>query len=269
LVRAYYNEIDPYCCQVLEKQIRAGNLPEGDVDCRDIREVKGEQLKDYGQVHLFAGIGGIPLGFKWAGMPAGFPIVTGGFPCQDVSKAGNRAGMSEGTRSGLWFEMLRIVRELREKFVLVENVTGLLEWGIGRVLGDLAESGFDAEWDCLPAYTFGAPQPRDRAFILAYPNGERSLYGEAEGHTAEAGIEALRYLRSSCDARILRGPLSDQRRFPEPDIHRVCDGLPSELDKHRIRGLGNAVVPQKAEWIARNLLTSVSEVSDQIHSEQT
>lgn len=247
---------------------------------------------------LFAGIGGFDLGFERAGfetvwqveideycrrvLERHFPraerfgdirgcgahnlkpvdVICGGFPCQDVSKAGFRAGIEDGTRSGLWFEMCRVVCQLRPRFVVVENVTGLLERGIGRVLGDLASNGFDAEWDCLPAFTFGAPQPRDRAFIVAYANGERPLHGQTGRFAAETRMQAFGHVRTGCDARVLRGEaknhgqIGEYERFCEPAIHRVCNGLPSELDKSRIEHLGNAVVPQIAQWIAERMRDS-------------
>ena len=81
-------------------------------------------------------------------------VVCGGFPCQDVSDAGDRAGI-EGERSGLWAHFATVVRSLRPDFVIVENTPGLLARGMGRVVGDLASIGYDAEWDCVPAAAVG------------------------------------------------------------------------------------------------------------------
>lgn len=161
---------------------------------------------------LFAGIGGFDLGLERAGMRVSwqveqdpycravlarhFPeaarfedvrevgaqnlppvdLICGGFPCQDLSPAGRGAGI-DGARSGLWSEFARIVRELRPRYVVVENVPALLtgkgkRWDrapVGRVLGDLAEAGYDAEWACLSAREFGAPHLRKRIWIVAYP----------------------------------------------------------------------------------------------------
>ena len=94
-------------------------------------------------------------------------VITGGFPCQDLSVAGKQRGMGEGTRSGLWSEIVRLVGELRPQYVIVENVAALLAgpserrggW-FGRVLGDLAECGYDAEWENIPASALGAPHRR-------------------------------------------------------------------------------------------------------------
>jgi DNA (cytosine-5)-methyltransferase 1 len=103
----------------------------------------------------------------------GIDVITGGFPCQDLSVAGKQRGMGEGTRSGLWSEIVRLVGELRPSYVIVENVAALLSgpsqkrggW-FGRVLGDLAECGYDAEWENIPASALGAPHRRERVWLV-------------------------------------------------------------------------------------------------------
>lgn len=103
-------------------------------------------------------------------------VITGGFPCQDISTAGKQAGIGEGTRSGLWSEIVRLIGELSPRYVIVENVANLLSgpsdkrggW-FGRILGDLAECGYDAEWENIPASALGAPHRRERVWIVAYP----------------------------------------------------------------------------------------------------
>ncbi len=102
----------------------------------------------------------------------GVDVICGGFPCQDISLAGKGAGI-EGERSGLWSEYARLIGELRPCYVIVENVAALLSRGLGRVLGDLAAIGFDAEWHCIPASAVGAPHRRDRLWIVAYPRSEQ------------------------------------------------------------------------------------------------
>ena len=156
---------------------------------------------------LFSGIGGFDLGLEragfrtswfceqdefcqhvlakhWPGVPC-YPDITelrgadvesvdvlcGGFPCQDLSVAGKGAGL-DGARSGLWSEYARLIGELQPRYVIVENVSALLARGMGRVLGDLAALGYDAEWDCIPASAVGAPHRRDRVWLVAYPNGD-------------------------------------------------------------------------------------------------
>ena len=153
---------------------------------------------------LFSGIGGIDLGFEMAGIKTSwtceiddwcneilekrFPdatqykdikdigkhnlqpvdIISGGFPCQDISQAGKGQGL-KGARSGLWFEMWRIISELRPRWVLIENVPALTYRGGARVLHDLAEIGYDAEWQIISARDVGARHLRKRMWIVAYP----------------------------------------------------------------------------------------------------
>lgn len=115
-------------------------------------------------------------------------VITAGFPCQDVSVAGPGAGLS-GSRSGLYREVIRAVRVVRPLYTLLENVAALLGRGLGTVLGDLAEIGHDAEWNCIPVGRLGAPHIRDRVWILAYPHSGRGRAiftgrHDANGHDA-------------------------------------------------------------------------------------
>jgi len=129
-------EIDPFCNKVLDK-----HWP-GVKRYGDIRAVRGSELERV----------------DW---------IVGGFPCQDISYAGLGAGLA-GERSGLFYEYARLIREMGPKGALLENVAALLGRGIGQVLGDLAACGYDCEWDCLPACSFGAPHQRDRVFVVAH-----------------------------------------------------------------------------------------------------
>lgn len=221
----------------------------------------------------------------------GVDVICGGFPCQDISNAGRRAGI-EGERSGLWFEFARIVRILRPSYVVVENVAALLGRGIGRVLSDLAECGYDAEWDCLPAAAFGAIHIRNRIFLLAYradanceqyegdsptqqinrpsaeklstdPEGERGKLWAPEsersrrfaGSSSANADDAISRRHRPSQETIFAGrgsiELSDWWST-EPNVGRVANGVPRRVD--RLRGLGNAVVPQIAEWIGCRLM---------------
>lgn len=99
-------------------------------------------------------------------------LICGGFPCQDISLAGDGRGL-DGARSGLWREYARIIGEVRPRYVIVENVSALLIRGMGTVIGDLASFGYDCWWDCVSASAVGAPHRRDRLWIIAYPRGEQ------------------------------------------------------------------------------------------------
>lgn len=235
---------------------------------------------------LFAGIGGIDLGFERAGLQCKWQveidayaqkvlakhwpnvrrhddvrtwpqpdteyvdIIAGGFPCQDISYAGKGAGLA-GERSGLWSDYVRIVREIRPRFVVVENVSALLVRGMDRVLGDLAEIGYGAEWECVPASIIGAPHRRDRVFIVAY---DESL-NEAWRDKSESVSKARRHE----DRRLVFSEVPERRWNPEPDVDRVAERISVRVD--RLRGLGNAVVPQVAEWIGRRIVAASKDVA--------
>ncbi len=170
-------------------------------------------------------------------------LIAGGFPCQDISRVGKRAGIN-GTRSGLWSEYFRIICEFRPRYVLVENVADLLLGGIGRVLGDLASIGFDAEWEVLPAAAFGAIHIRERVFLVGMASDP-----------ARGGLGPFQQVRPE---RSL-GPNAEYSRIGktswwevEPGVGRVGNGVPNRVD--RMHGIGNAVVPQVAEWIGHRIM---------------
>jgi len=102
--------------------------------------------------------------------PGSADIVCGGFPCQDISTAGKQAGIKEGTRSGLFYELMRVVRLVGPRYIVLENVAAITSNGMDAVLGTLAEAGFDAEWACIPAADVGACHRRDRWWCVAYSN---------------------------------------------------------------------------------------------------
>ena len=199
-------------------------------------------------------------------------VICGGFPCQDISLAGKGAGLA-GERSGLWSEIARLAGELRPRFVLVENVAALLGRGLGRVLGDLAALGFDAEWHCIPASAVGAPHRRDRLWLVAHSPRSRRTQVPSDGHVT--GGQLLEHHGTPWGTIV---PDADRARFPisgqeparanrlgggrsvaaggwwasEPDVGRVAHGVPARVD--RLRALGNAVVPQIPEMIGRAIL---------------
>jgi DNA (cytosine-5)-methyltransferase 1 len=237
---------------------------------------------------LFAGIGGFDLGFQRAGMQATwqveldpycravlaqhFPdaerfedvrevgahnlapvdVVAAGFPCQDISSIGRGAGMA-GERSGLWSEVARIIRELRPRYLVVENVAELRSRGLDRVLADLAACGYDAEWDCIPASAVGAPHQRDRIWLVAYPARDAKARSEAP-----AGAERERAGTGSAEGRETGEGLAAAGSgwwLAEPPVGRVADGLSTGLDHvDQLAALGNALVPQIAEWLGERIM---------------
>lgn len=171
----------------------------------------------------------------------GVSLICGGFPCQDLSVAGKGAGL-DGERSGLWEEFARLVREVRPRFIVVENVPALRWRGLGRVLGDLASAGYDAEWESRSAASVGAWHKRERLFIIAYPDAE-SREGEAKApHPLRPRLEGQ---QQPSGAKEKHATARDSRRWAaEPKLGRVAYGIPGRVD--RLRCLGNAVVPQVA-----------------------
>ena len=210
-------EIEPFCRRVLAK-----HWPE--VPCyNDIRLLTAERLA----------ADGITV-----------DAICGGFPCQDVSVAGRRIGIG-GERSGLWFEYARLIGELRPRFVIVENTPGLLDRGMGDVLGSLASLRYDAEWQSISAARVGLRQPRDRVWIIAYRDGER-LQGRFT-ERAILGIEAL-------------PPATVRNALPAAFVTHGSDGLPRQVVRtaHASKALGNAVVPQIPELIGRAILGAIA-----------
>ncbi len=170
-------------------------------------------------------------------------VICGGFPCQDISCAGKGAGI-HAERSGLWWEMLRIVRLVRPRFVLVENVAALLNRGLDEVLGSLAESGYDAEWACLRASDVGAPHRRERFFGIAYTDIKRCTY-------AQKRYPKVRFFKRSSK----KDPWISE--LPESAICREDDGVSRGLDEDRLRSLGNAIVPQCSQFVGQCVLDSM------------
>lgn len=298
---------------------------------------------------LFSGIGGIDLGLQWAGMTTIWfvendkycqkvlakhwpevpcygdikavdfrtlprpDLLCGGFPCQPFSVAGKRQGTADDR--WLWPEFYRAICEIKPRWVLVENVPGLLSIDSGRVFGgilrDLAQVGYDAEWDVLSAAQFGAPHLRFRVFLVANSISGRCFkdrkYRCIDGisrewtddtMSTEKSSEDVAYAKHSLRWPVLQGRdgFADwhERKWPEtadrfklcgedvvdasepglpeskpkwkygksvtecnwwstePDVGRVAHGIPSRVD--RLKCLGNAVVPQVAQWIGERIM---------------
>ena len=265
---------------------------------------------------LFSGIGGLELGLEWAGMQtiwqverdpyalkvlqkhwpevpkhddirrfnaanaAGVDLVCGGFPCQPHSLAGKRG--ASGDERDLWGEMRRVIRDARPRWVVAENVPGLLSSEDGRyfggVLGDLAALGYDASWFVLPAAAVGAPHQRDRVFIVAHADcaqrqrdgrtgrvqakaqfdggGEQKHIPNTQGQRPQRGGEKDKMYPESSKKRqgksIRSNPRINERWAVEPDVGRVAHGVPARVD--RLRCLGNAVVPQVAYQIGKAIM---------------
>jgi len=266
---------------------------------------------------LFSGIGGLDLGLEAAGLgpvvwqcevdpwcrrvlahhwpeatryddvqtltdPPPVDLIAGGFPCQDLSYAGKGAGL-DGERSGLWLEFARIIRLARPRWVVVENVSALLARGLGIVLSDLAEIGYDAVWDCIPAQAVGAPHRRDRLFVVArrVPNPERdpirdeSERGPGEAPAADDGRPESRHLgevvadtdRGRPQGERRGGVLNREREAQrddvgagpggrtEPDRYAAWPPAPNDLQSwQRVQALSQPSICRLADGVSAGLV---------------
>lgn len=225
-------EIDPFCRNVLKK-----HWPDVPI-YEDVRTL------DYGRA---------------------VDVITGGFPCQDLSSAGKQRGIVNGERSSLWGDMCRHIGFYRPKYAIIENVSALLNGESGywfaKFLSDLASIGYDAEWHRISAADIGAAHIRERIWIIAYPSktgrsgsiikrrikkrrdvgNEMLIYSDVEGIISWAKGEAKKY-KNLCG---------------KPCISRDDDGFSGWMD--RVGALGNAVVPQIPEMIGYAILEAENE----------
>ena len=187
-------------------------------------------------------------------------VLAGGFMCTDLSSVGKMGGMGDFTRSGTtWRELVRAIVSLRPRYVLVENISVLLAGDGGRwfatVLGALAACGYDAEWDCIPASSLGAPHGRDRVFIVAYPHGVGRHENVFPTGGVSKGFQSQSQRVSDWQRGIpTRAPTSGRLRLlPDPSVCGMDDGVSSKLVRlgwrGALSGYGNAVVPAVAELV--------------------
>lgn len=238
-------EIDAYCARRLMQRQNEGHLPPFPV---------------WDDVCSFDGR-------PWRGA---VDVVSGGFPCQDISVANTTGAGIDGERSGLWREFTRIVREVRPRYVLVENSPNLTTRGLGRVLGDLAEMGADGRWGVLSAEDFGAWHLRQRIWIIA--DFDRERIRQQSGRRGGESVAGERILTDDGPSRTLADaagegleggdePPSSRDTFGElatggwwdvePGLVRVVHGVANRVD--RIRALGNGQVPAVAAGAWRTL----------------
>lgn len=197
-------EIDPYCRSVLLARQYDRCLPKFPI-WDDIRTFDGR---------------------PWQGS---IDVITGGFPCQGISSAGARKGLAD-SRSGLWFEMLRVIGEVRPKFVFAENSPHLRTKGLGVVVNGLTSLGYDVKWGVLGAWHAGAPHKRNRMWILA-------------SHPNRSTVRVQQRRRSRED-REVKAQSGNVDWWPQPDFAGMDYGVANRLD--RVRATGNAQVPAVA-----------------------
>ena len=215
----WQSEIDPYCNKILKK-----HWPE---------------VPNYGNIK----------DINWTSV-ARPDVICGGYPCQPFSMAGKRKGKDDPRH--LWPWVRTAISELQPRYAILENVRGHLTMGGLQVIGELAEIGYDAEWRIVSAAGVGAPHRRERIIIVAYPNDSKL------GNDNHGGINT-RTIRSRgkvfiADSAGSSPSRSDSHWVSEPRMGRVADGVSDRVDK--LRGLGNAVVPQLAEYIGRLVMAA-------------
>ena len=162
-------EIDPFCQKVLKK-----HFPK--VPCHD--DIK-----------------------TFTAYPGQYDVITGGFPCQDISVAGRREGITDQSRSGLFYELIRVIRMVRPRYVVLENVAAILNRGLDIVLRELYEAGYDAEWAVISASSLGACHQRSRWWLVAYPNDNGSSSSEECGFNDQTNTSTQEGQNQSCQSQ--------------------------------------------------------------------
>ena len=244
---AWQVEIDDFCQKVLTKHWP--DVPK----YKDVRDVGSRNLESV-------------------------DLVCGGFPCQPFSTAGKQRGTKDDRH--LWPEMLRIISELKPTWVIGENVPGIISIFLDQAIIDLEAEGYTCETFVLPAIAFDAPHRRDRLFIVAHSDkirclqcdeSEKSSQGEtcgksntrslgnSESQSSDVGnnqsSKGESQISKPGDSGCKRNAAGLPRWVPEPEMDRVAYGIPDRVD--RLRGLGNAVVPQVAEWIGHRIMEAI------------
>jgi len=266
MVTRWQVEIDPWCRRVLAK-----HFP-------DATRYEDAHAVDYAEVE-------------------DVDVIAAGYPCQPFSVAGRRAGFDDPRN--VWPAVARAVRDIRPRFVLLENVAGHLAVGFGDVLGDLSALGYCVEWDVLPAAAFGAPHLRERVWLVCSlaESADAERIGVRHESVAELGRcgapeptddgaarsapDSVRPRSQRLDAPAAAGDSPEERHAlrggsrdasaeqgpmpfracaawsggsPESPVRRVDDGFSVGLDRCRLKALGNALVPQIAEYLGRRVV---------------
>jgi DNA (cytosine-5)-methyltransferase 1 len=254
---AYYNEIDSFAAQWLRELIKAGLIADGEVDERDIRDVRADDLRGFTQCHFFAGIGGWSYALRLAGWPDDRPVWTGSCPCQPFSAAGR--GYGEQDARHLWPVWHPIIAQCRPSTIFGEQVAGKdgLAW-IDSVSDDLEGNNYAFAAADLPAACVGAPHGRQRLYWVANSNREGlARPGISIGtQEAERQTEWWRALTEALSGNSLGCWLGQSATQPKPMLRSGDDGLFARVG--RLRGYGNAIVPQVAQAFIESYLEAVS-----------
>lgn len=239
-----YVEIEDYAQKIIAYRMAGGSLPRAPIFA-DVKNIQGQ------------------LGVC--------DIITGGFPCQDISVAGRGAGLA-GERSGLFYEVIRLTKEIRPPFVFLENVPAIRTRGLEQVIKEFTEMGYDCRWTMLSAASVGAPHKRERWFMLARATSaelQNTKSGEASRLSSEPRDNGEKEFVANTDSKRLerqrKEPIRTKQELnhasnsswwtTEPNVGRVAHGTPFRI--HRLKALGNGVVPLQVRT-AFELLLGIS-----------
>lgn len=220
-----YCEINPFCLKILKHQFPNARAHE-DIRTTDFNVYRGQ-----------------------------CDVLTGGFPCQDISIAGNGKGIY-GIKSGLWSQYSRAIEEISPKYVIIENSPQLLRKGFEKILYDLSEIGYDAEWECISASEFGFPHERKRLWIIAYPfiQGRRGFLHMLKGFNIEKNSKQRQNKKANSLDTQGNHFLRFEQSSGQPAVFGVDDGLPNRLDVvKRLGAIGNSIVPHIAYEIFKSI----------------
>lgn len=236
-----YCEIDPFCQAVLLSRMFNGELPIAPI-WDNVMSLDGQPF--YGHIN----------------------IIYGGFPCQDISCAGNGAGL-EGKRSGLFFEIVRLAKEIKPDFIFLENVPAITTRGGLRVVSEITEMGYDCRWCIISASSIGALHKRERWFLLAHAKHDGASTSENWGSFGEVKEKGQQQFSTKSIGKTQRtsslsGNVASKNHWPYESVEhwqetvssmgKCSDGLSNYVD--RLSALGNAVVPEQAKQAFEHLM---------------
>lgn len=264
----YYNEWDLFNAEWLQVLMDNSYIPRGHIDTRDIRHVKASDLLGYKQCHFFAGIGGWPLALRLAGWPDHIPVWTASLPCQPFSSAGLQEGFQDDR--DLWPTFFNFVKEHRPPTIFGEQVAEAIKFGwLDRVLADLGSENYTGWPIVFGAHSVGSPTKRQRLYWLGHSECEG-----LERYTGNVYIDNLtgwqptESARSVTTAGVPTNFWADYetlvfesgiRRRIGPGIAPMANGLPAWMG--RLRGYGNAIVPQAAVQVIQSYMEAVTDES--------
>ena len=256
----YFSEVDKYATKVYRQRF-PGAVPLGDIREIDAKALADANRYEQGGQYIKGREAKERITISWSSQEW---FITGGFPCQDISTAGKGEGIG-GSRSGLWFEMWRIIRALRPRWVIAENVGAITFRGLADVINSLAAIGYNCEWQDIRASDMGAPHRRERIWIVAYPANRGQTRAEWKSGYIRSESETGRNVADPSTQRLQNGNARENRQraysqlagensgrtgetWPtEPAVGRVAHGISNWVD--RLKCLGNSIVPQIAELL--------------------